>query len=113
MRFLPRRRWFQFSLSKWFVLVAILAWAMMEWPWIVYLVDPVPHPLDPADYTPQEWLFLNTRHSYMGWKPAEAHYVLRRLIPRLIYPALTLVGFVGWKAAWAVRRRIRGRTAQT
>ena len=26
----PRRRWFQFRLSTWFVLVAILAWAMME-----------------------------------------------------------------------------------
>ncbi len=30
----PRRRWFQFKLSTWFVLVGILAWAMMEWPWV-------------------------------------------------------------------------------
>lgn len=29
------RRWFQFRLTTWFVLVAILAWAMTEWPWVV------------------------------------------------------------------------------
>lgn len=32
---LQPRRWFQFSLSTWFVLVAILAWAMVcRWPLI-------------------------------------------------------------------------------
>ena len=30
MRFLPPRRWFQYRLSTWFVLVGILAWAIAE-----------------------------------------------------------------------------------
>lgn len=30
----PRRRWFQFRLSTWLVLVAIAAWAMACWPWL-------------------------------------------------------------------------------
>ncbi len=32
MRVVPPRHWFQFKLSTWFVLVAILAWAMIQWP---------------------------------------------------------------------------------
>ena len=32
MRFRPSRRWFQFRLSTWFVLVAILAWGIVCWP---------------------------------------------------------------------------------
>ena len=60
------RRWFQFKLSTWFVLVGIVAWAMMLRPWGVRIVDPVGRPVTRADYTAEEWQLLSRSGSYRG-----------------------------------------------
>ena len=94
-----KRRWFQFRLSTWLVLIAILAWAMTARPYLVYgLVDAAtysfpswiaPPPADHADYG-YDW----PDYAPVGWNPA------------LLYPALALAAFIGWKAAWAIGRRV-------
>lgn len=84
---LPPRRWFQFKLSTWFVLVAILAWAMLYWPWIETrreLGAPVRY-----------GLFIGTVRTYEN---------RTRPNPDLLYPALALAAFVGLKAALASGR---------
>ena len=32
-------RWFQFRVSTWFILLPILAWAMLQWPWVSYVAQ--------------------------------------------------------------------------
>ena len=95
------RRWFQFHLSTWFVLVAICAWAMTCRPYWVrhttemysrfdYLLgEPTPN------WAQQE---LQTRPHLSGigkwaWRPNG----------RFIWPALALAAFLTWKAAWTIR----------
>ncbi|MBX9789949.1 MAG: hypothetical protein K2Y37_13610 [Pirellulales bacterium] len=77
MQFLPPRRWLQFRLSTWFVLVAILGWAMASRPWLIE-VQHVP-PFEP-------WYLPN---------------------PFLALPALTLAAFLAWNAAWALFGRFK------
>jgi len=68
-----RRRWYQFSISTWFVLVAILAWAIKCDPWVVTLFD----------------------------EPRLGYWDLTRIL----YPALALVAFVGWKVTRLIIER--------
>jgi len=118
MPFLPARRWFQFRLSTWFVLVAILVWAMTEWPYSITHRREWHH----------EGVPLLSTHSTQAWDrqhpwPADAeHYigngeggvwwtVRSRPNPGLKWPALALALFLTWKAAWALIERRRGRFA--
>ena len=86
------RRWFQFHLSTWFVLIVIAAWAMFYWPWMV-----------------------KVRTNYRKVLPNGVHdtwYIDSSAPdPRLLYPALALAVFVGWKVAraigWRTTRRRR------
>ncbi len=96
----PPRRWFQYRLTTWFVLVAILAWAMLQRPFLV-----------------TSWDQLSTRKILgqgvgggvlVGAVVVEVH----SLNPALLYPALALAAFVGWKAARAIWRRVVRRKAK-
>jgi len=116
MRYLPSRRWFQFRLSTWFVLVAILCWAMAIRPWatwyteqgvvrtfgepklpfgarVVWIHGPDEGPPDAAAIPPAHLWERN----------------ILRVNPRLAWPALALAAFVAWKVAWAVVERRRTR----
>ena len=86
MSFSPRR-WFQFRITTWFVLVAILVWAMMQ----------------------GEWYYDTIEEGYLISGPNRGIQVslVRKYNSALIYPALALAAFVGWKAAWAIGRRVR------
>jgi hypothetical protein len=82
MTHVPRRRWFQFKLTTWFVLAGILAWAFACWPW---------------------WS-VQVRRGYMTGLPINQSRVMEQTIttpnPALIYPALALLAFLTWKAVW-------------
>jgi len=110
MRFLPPRRWFQFRLSTWFVLVAILAYAMTCRPWWStrdLLMGIESHRLQPLGWT------------YEGSEPFDGKVLMfwslpkNRPNPELVRPALALAAFLAWKAAWAVVQRRRRQTAAT
>lgn len=77
----PKRRWLQFRLSTWFVLVAILVWA---------IVDPI-----------------YTKRVEMGTHPFTGNHVevIRQRIN--FRPILGLLAFLAWKAFWAVVERRR------
>jgi hypothetical protein len=98
MRPFPPRRWLQFRLSTWFVLVAILGWAMVTRPYWVrdsfsqfrsgqsaYVTS------DRGDLIPARALMVRPRP---------------RVNPALGWPALALATFLAWKAAWAVGPRM-------
>lgn len=70
------------------VLMAIVAWAMLEWPWIVRTVDGEPPSANWTTY------------------PAVAPEFRSTINPALLCPALSLAAFVGWKAAWAIVERM-------
>lgn len=113
MRFLPPRRWFQVSLSTWFVLVAILAWAMIEWPWVVTrLGTPRFHTIEEFSRMSDSERRLNASSSFAFTGP-RVYPLVRRPNTALLYPALALAAFVGLKAAWTVWRRIRDSSAQS
>jgi hypothetical protein len=88
----PKKPRFQFRLSTWFVLVAILAWAMTHWPWVV---------------TDRYYASQTFVESLSGPQEIERH----SLNAALIWPALALPAFVTWKAAWSVAERRRRRLA--
>lgn len=94
--FLPPRRWFQFRLSTWFVLVGIVAWALVSQPFVVESLGP--------------------RAGIMSGPPWDPIYVVeRRPNLKLIYPALALAAFLSWKLLWLVverRRRTQEYTAR-
>jgi hypothetical protein len=120
MRFLPPRRWFQFRLSTWFVLVAILGWAMTCWPILVRERRVV----SAAEWNaasgkmPKENLEREVKyHELLAARrqnhPVTWHYFVVESRPnaRLLYPALALAAFLVWKAAWAMVARRRRRSA--
>jgi hypothetical protein len=74
MRYLPPRRWFQFRLSTWFVLVAIVAELMVSWPWVIVISG--------NEIVGEKWVSPNSR---------------------LRLPISTVLLFLAWKAAWASR----------
>ena len=101
MPILPPRRWLQFQLSTWFVLVTILAWALSIWPWFV------------TSHTSHVVYKTNGDPDYLS---IDEDLLLPS--PAYIYPALALAAFVGWKAALAIGRRVaerklRGMTASS
>ncbi|MGE0536595.1 MAG: hypothetical protein AB7O68_16615 [Pirellulales bacterium] len=97
MRFLPPRRWFQFRLSTWFVLLAILGWGMTCRPYCTDLLSVVAEHellLGYNDDDPYHTAELATLDAETGINPA------------LRWPALALAVFLAWKAAWAVVPRV-------
>jgi hypothetical protein len=97
-----RHRWFQFRLSTWFVLVAILGWAMACRPLIVSTFEVADtKPVGRVGAIP---LVVNL-HQTM-WT---VHH--DELNPGLKWPILALAAFVAWKAGWAVQHRRRKSTA--
>lgn len=95
----PHRRWYQFRLTTWFMLVAILAWALTLRPWIVTKQTPIRYGL-PAD-----------EEVFRQWERESRPYIN----PSLLYPALAFTSFVGWKCFWLIveRRRNRSETRQS
>ncbi len=97
---IPPRRWFQFKLSTWFVLVGITAWVMMLKPFFSS------ESLTAGQLTGRNGLYVNI--GMESWE--NAPYLLFRIgpAPELAGPVIALLAFVGWKAAWAIRRGERG-----
>jgi hypothetical protein len=95
MPFLPLRRWFQFRLSTWFVLVAIIAWAMTCRP---YYWEIFGSTIEPAS------IGFNDADPYHLNEPSREHR--KKFNPSLRWPALALTAFLTWKAAWAVGPRL-------
>jgi len=89
----PRRRWFQFRLSTWFVLVGILCWALAYSPWVV-----------------KEFVRASASETFASTKVYPHGLILRRNAnPNLAYPALALLAFLAWKGVWLVVERRRAR----
>ena len=118
MRFLPPRRWFRFRLSTWFVLVAILAWAMTCWPILVRERRVV----SAAEWNAatgkmsEENLEREVKYHELLAARRQNHavtfhhfFVETRLNARLLYPAFALAAFLAWKAAWVMVERQRRR----
>lgn len=98
MPILPPRRWFQFSLSNWFVLVAILAWAM----WLRPMVTRV------ELQTPPEFAPNGSRIWYQQPLVEIEH---RSINPALLWPAIAFTALIIWNAGWiagqnAERRKV-------
>jgi hypothetical protein len=111
MRFLPPRRWIQFRLSTWFVLVAIVAWAMTcrpwwtehyegyaqipstivlgGWDWKKYVFD------NRADYEANRQKFIQTGGGWYGGGGVEVNR-------RLAYPAIGFLAFLAIKGVMAL-----------
>ncbi|MGE0535985.1 MAG: hypothetical protein AB7O68_13480 [Pirellulales bacterium] len=111
----PKHRWFQFRLSTWFVLVAILAWVMALWPYFdefEVLVE-----LTKATVRPSTgWIDPPYDIPYGGLGQFLWFWKLKLSVEQLEWPAVALAAFLAWKAAWAlgprVVRRRRARTAE-
>ena len=97
---LPPRRWFQFRLSTWFVLVGILAWAMMCRPWTL--------PARIVEGSDVQGLTVEVRPG--DFEMAGQFRMEVPMNPALRYPALALAALVGWRAAWAIVERRRKRS---
>jgi hypothetical protein len=105
MPLLPSRRWLQFRLSTWFVLVAILGWAMATRPYYGWFVSRQLGTIEQvrAIATEQTGRF-SFKSTTMGYDAAGADAWLeqrQQFNPRLKWPALALAVFLAWKAAWA------------
>lgn len=93
------KRWFQWRLSTWFVLVAILAWALIHKP---YVIPAAPLPPDP--------MFL-AKGVNSGATLSGRLNVDRKLNPALMEPCIALLAFIAWKVAWRVLERSREKPA--
>ncbi len=114
MRFLPPRRWFQFRLSTWFVLVTFVAWGMACQPWIVReeRVVYVSHSDFQAAKDPlglQHERTIGGGIETLDDGSARYHYRSEHHKPnaKLIWPALALAAFLVWKAAWTMHGRFK------
>lgn len=92
MPILAPRRCFQFRLSTWFVLVGILAWAMV----IRSATPPAP---------------IHFGHKDVLLIPFKPTFSEKGEFP-LMYPTLALAAFAGWKVAWAIGRRVQAKRAE-
>ena len=101
----PKRRWFQFRLSAWFVLVAILAWAMTCRP--LYVVGEGVIEVSRGEFV-ANWIDLHYGAFEMddGSLRYFRKFEHRGLNQRLYWPALALAAFLAWKAAWAIGPRL-------
>jgi hypothetical protein len=116
MRLFPPRRWFQFRLSTWFVLVAILGWAMTCWPWWTehyegYAQVPSRFVVGGMDW--QKFEFDNrqeyeaTRQQFIStWYGGGGLYVN----PRLAFPAIGFLAFLAIKGVMALPSLKNSRT---
>ncbi|MGD9647491.1 MAG: hypothetical protein AB7U73_17385 [Pirellulales bacterium] len=102
--------WFRFKLSTVLILTAIAAWAMtmlVRLP-VLVLTSPTTADYVEIDHFGDSKGVERMRQQFPGWQPS----IERRLVigARMIQPALALVAFLAWKAAWAAiarRRRTR------
>lgn len=93
------RHWLQFRLSTWFVLIGILAWGVTARPWIVPTVAF-------SGYRRKHEVYPDLRAGSQFVAVVTETYTLN---PALLGPTLALAAFVGWKAAWAIGRRVKAR----
>jgi hypothetical protein len=101
----PKRRWFQFRLSTWFVLVAIFGWAFLLHSKVIFWYDSIPVAM--SNSSVQLGAAIN-------WQPTGRTVYWQVTIGiELLYPALALAAFLAWKTAWAVVERRRRRSAAT
>ncbi len=127
----PHRRWFQFSLSTWFVLVAILAWAMWLRPTIDWGSADLPDAWSkwnrmgimiqtnmhlPGNYDAPEAEDSLDNLGFAWYRRSDnspwVQFSSIRVTPKSsLSPALALAAFVGWKATGAIRRRVRSKSA--
>jgi hypothetical protein len=122
----PKRRWFQFRLSTWFVLVAILAWGMVARPLLDFdassllIEGSLARGLSMSAYLdyPIETLRGDDRDAdnvclAVEWTTRGDVYVYwLAIVPKYgAWPILALVAFLAWKAAWAVVACRRARRA--
>lgn len=121
----PRRRWYQFRPSTWFVLVGILAWAMALRPFYksydVFEAMVGPELLaqklssrPPDHLSVDEWKQKLKRAPKFSVDLDNSdvrvwYWRARLTLRRLLFPARALVAFVGWKAARLVVERRRNR----
>ncbi len=89
----------RFRLSTWFVLAAILCWAMATRPWIVE--TQVTQNLGALKSS------VTAGSSQVLIVPIQltTSRLSRTINVALVWPALALLTFIAWKAAWAIRRR--------
>ena len=123
MRFRPSRRWFQFRLSTWFVLVAILGWAMTCRPyvithrtsWTVPIRYEVIGPEFKLSRDRTTKLAPSVHSDWQGFKVeyvhadgATAYYSgsRRSMNYQFAWPLLALAAFLAWKVAWAIGPRL-------
>ncbi len=88
-----------------------MAWAIFCWPWLyseLFTLEVDSHivrkPFELSDLRRDHWF------PYEGFRQCHVNEVA--VNPALLYPALALVAFVGWKAAWAIGRRMPARKAE-
>lgn len=113
MRFSPWRRWFQFRLSTWFVLVAILAWAMTCRPYYGWTITRRSGtPIEITGIVEEQLAVHRIKVTKLGRDAAgrNAFIEYREQINRqLAWPALALLSFLAWKAAWGIAPRFSKR----
>lgn len=97
----PKRRWFQFRLGTWFILIGIVAWVMAT-PWEIW-VDSRTLGLFAI---PTRNDFFEVESSTSGGPPAGAILILV-LNPALFWPAMAAVSFACWKLVWRIVERRR------
>ncbi|MGE0536594.1 MAG: hypothetical protein AB7O68_16610 [Pirellulales bacterium] len=120
----PPRRWLRFRLSTVLILTAIAAWAMACRPWGQYKHDALSIPaLTKTIHFEVRWDIPNvsserpfpTPSNNIGFalsasfaSAAPVHFFSLVIGPRLVvWPALALLSFLTWKAAWTVVERRR------
>lgn len=96
-----KRRWFQFRLTTWFVFVAILAWAMLQWPWMTTTVESRSWMSPPVAQEP----IRGQRQLVSDLDGITTVHKIRHLNPALLYPALALTTFIVWKGISLLRNR--------
>lgn len=98
----PKRRWFQFRLSTWLVLIGILAWFLAIGSKLQTDSG------EPAgfDYGDDGWagFFLISRASGPP-TPTDHWGIMYFFPPEVRWPVLALAGFLAWKYLWPRRRR--------
>jgi hypothetical protein len=120
----PKRRWFRFRLSTVLILTAILAWGMASRPnvnwghggggpdpmFVKYAahfsvtLNELPWAMDP------HYQVDNFSLGFTVNRPGSYDWWWMTIAPKaLLYPVVTLLLFLAWKAAWAVIERRRAR----
>ena len=84
---IPKRRLFSFTLRTLFVVVTVLAWGLACQPYVVTKFGP-----------PDESVIL-------AGMVASTVVPYRCPNPKLAWPAMTFVAFIGWKTFWRIRQR--------